>query len=104
MSIRWICCENGGRSPIQLRVNAICIDFDANSFKNSYMSTKATADETTQALSELRETIDRLIRGERDPEAMRKACERMDAMREDLRRRIGTVDIAVDLVRDARNP
>ncbi|HZN36835.1 MAG TPA: hypothetical protein VFB80_23560 [Pirellulaceae bacterium] len=50
----------------------------------------------------LQETIDRLIRGERDPEAMRKACEEMDAAREELRRRIGTVDVAVDLIRDAR--
>jgi len=39
---------------------------------------------------------------QRDPEVVRKACERMDRMREELRRRIGTVEVAVELVRDAR--
>jgi len=57
---------------------------------------------SSDAMIRLQETIDRLIRGERDPEAMRKACEEMDAAREELRRRIGTVDVAVDLIRDAR--
>jgi hypothetical protein len=39
-----------------------------------------------------------------DPEAVRKACERMDRMREELRERVGTVDVAVELIHDARNP
>ena len=53
---------------------------------------------------DLQEAIDRLVTGRRDEEAIRKACERMDRMREELRGRIGTVDVAVDLIRDARNP
>jgi hypothetical protein len=40
---------------------------------------------------------------QRDPELVRKACERMDRMREELRARIGTVEVAVELVRDARD-
>jgi hypothetical protein len=40
---------------------------------------------------------------QRDPELVRKACERMDKMREELRARIGTVDIAVELVREFRD-
>jgi hypothetical protein len=56
----------------------------------------------SDAMRKLEETIDRIVRGERDPEAMHKACEEMDAAREELRQRIGTVDVAVDLVRDAR--
>ena len=64
------------------------------------MSTATTSD----ALKELQVAVDRLMRNERDPEAMRKACERMDEMREELRSRIGTVEMAVDLIRDARNP
>jgi hypothetical protein len=40
---------------------------------------------------------------QRDLELVKKACERIDKMREDLRARIGTVDIAVELIRDARN-
>ena len=56
----------------------------------------------TAAYEQLRQTIDRLIKGERDPEEMRKACEEMDAAREQLRQRIGTVEVAVELIRDAR--
>jgi hypothetical protein len=40
---------------------------------------------------------------QRDPEVVRKACERMDKMREELRARIGTVDIAVELIREFRD-
>jgi hypothetical protein len=58
----------------------------------------------TVAYEELRQAIERLIRGERDPEVMRRACERMDRMREELRARIGTVEMAVDLIREARDP
>ncbi|HVC97063.1 MAG TPA: hypothetical protein VND64_25515 [Pirellulales bacterium] len=58
---------------------------------------------TAEAKKELEEAIDRLVKGIRDPEAVRKACERMDQMREELRERIGTVEVAVDLIRDARD-
>ena len=47
--------------------------------------------------------IERLMNGTRDPEMMRRSRERMDRMREDLRQRIGTVEVAVDLIRDARD-
>ena len=40
---------------------------------------------------------------ERDPELVRKACERMDEMREELRERIGTIDVAVELIREFRD-
>ena len=68
------------------------------------MSTAATPEAASQPYDELRLVIDRVIRGQRDPEAMRLACERMDRMREELRARIGTVEMAVELIRDARNP
>jgi predicted nucleotide-binding protein (sugar kinase/HSP70/actin superfamily) len=58
---------------------------------------------TTDATKELAEVIARLNTRSGDSEAMRKARQRMDQMREDLRQRIGTVEVAVDLVRDARN-
>lgn len=57
----------------------------------------------TPGLSELGEAIARLMKRERDPAAGRKAREEMDRMREEIRRRIGTVDVAVELVREARN-
>jgi hypothetical protein len=57
---------------------------------------------TSEARTQLEEAIARLIRGERDPEVTRKACEEMDMAREELRKQIGTVEVAVDLIRDAR--
>jgi hypothetical protein len=39
----------------------------------------------------------------RDPEVMRRACERMDQMRETLRQQCGEMNVAVDLVREARD-
>jgi hypothetical protein len=51
----------------------------------------------------LEELIARLMRGERDPEAMRRACERMDRMREEIQKRIGTVDVAVRYIRELRD-
>jgi hypothetical protein len=40
--------------------------------------------------------------GVRDPEEMRKACERMDRMREEVRKREGILDIAVPAIRELR--
>jgi hypothetical protein len=60
-----------------------------------------TPEEIAIANQRLKEAIDRLIKGERDPQAMRKACEEMDAAREELQKRIGIVEVAVDLIRDA---
>lgn len=59
--------------------------------------------ETTAELTELQETLDRARRGVRDPEAMRKAAERMDRMREEMRERVGIVDLAVPLIRESRD-
>jgi hypothetical protein len=54
-------------------------------------------------VSELQVAVDRLIKGVRDPEAMEKASERMDRMREEMRKRVGQVEVAVDLIREARD-
>lgn len=59
--------------------------------------------DTTIARQELERAVARLLGGIRDADAMQKACERMDAMREELRERVGTIEVAVDLIRDARN-
>ena len=56
-----------------------------------------------EIMAQLREAADRAAKGIRDSNAMKQACERMDRMREELRNRIGTVEMAVDLIRDARN-
>ncbi|HUQ71050.1 MAG TPA: hypothetical protein VM165_16095 [Planctomycetaceae bacterium] len=62
-----------------------------------------STDTATTAQHELDEAIARLLSGVRDPVAGRKAREDMDRMREETCQRIGTVDVAVDLVRDARD-
>ena len=51
---------------------------------------------------EVQAAVDRVLRGVRDPESMRQAAERMDRMREEMRRRVGDVDLAVPLIRETR--
>lgn len=48
--------------------------------------------------------LERASKGERDPDAMGQALKELDRGREELRQRIGTVNIAVDLIHHARNP
>jgi len=52
----------------------------------------------------LEDLIAKLLKGERDPEAARKSRERMDVMREATRRRVGTVEVAVDFIRELSRP
>ena len=47
--------------------------------------------------------IARLMKGERDPDAAMKSRERMDRMREETLKRVGTVEVAVDFVRNLRD-
>ena len=53
--------------------------------------------------AELREVLDNLAGGIRDPEAARKARERMDRIREENRRLFGEQCIAVELIRQTRD-
>lgn len=89
-------------STTHLLSKAIPIDLPPFSSDNSIMSidTPITAEE---AKRELDAVIARMISGVRDREAGRKAREDLERMVEETRQRIGTVDMAVDLVRDARN-
>jgi hypothetical protein len=57
----------------------------------------------TELMAELQEACDRLARGERDVEAAKAAAREMDRMREENRKRFGIQNIAVDLVREARD-
>jgi hypothetical protein len=57
----------------------------------------------THTASELQEIADRAARGIRDPQEMRKAIDEMNQAREELRKKIGIVSVAVDLVREARD-
>ncbi len=53
--------------------------------------------------SELNEAIARRMKGVRDPEAARRACERMDRMRNEIEKRVGTVEVAVNSIRELRD-
>jgi hypothetical protein len=60
--------------------------------------------ETAPALDqELEIAVENAMKGIRDPEVMRKAAERMDRMREEMRVRVGIVDLAVPLIRECRD-
>jgi hypothetical protein len=56
-----------------------------------------------ELLAEMQERADRAAKGLRDPEDARKASERMDRMREELREKVGETDLAVELIREARD-
>jgi hypothetical protein len=53
--------------------------------------------------AEMELAIDNAMKGIRDPELMRKAGERMDRMSEELRQRVGELNVAVDLIREGRD-
>ncbi len=50
-----------------------------------------------------RERLGALLEQQQYPEAMRLACERMDRLREEIRRRHGTLDIGVPAIRELRD-
>jgi hypothetical protein len=58
---------------------------------------------TPELMAELQAAVERAMTGIRDPEAMRKACERMDRMREETYRKHGLVDIGVPAIRALRD-
>jgi hypothetical protein len=52
---------------------------------------------------EVQAAIDRALAGVCDPESMRQVAERMDRMREEMRARVGNVNLAVPLIRETRD-
>lgn len=62
-----------------------------------------STDTPTNNRHQLEDLIAKLMKGERDLEETRKACERMDRMREEIRKRVGTVDFAVGSIREHRD-
>ncbi len=58
----------------------------------------------TESGRKLQETLDRVARGIRDPEAARQAREWMERERDEMRKRLGgPVEVVVDLVRELRD-
>jgi hypothetical protein len=58
---------------------------------------------TAEAKRGLAEVIHQLTAGKRDPDTVRKSCERMDRMREEIQKRVGTVEVAVEFIRELRD-
>jgi hypothetical protein len=52
--------------------------------------------------AEFQAALRRATSGVRDPEAMRRASERMDRAREEIRRKHGVLDIGVPAIRELR--
>jgi hypothetical protein len=58
---------------------------------------------SSELMARMQAAADKAAAGIRDSDAMDRAFAEMDRLREDLRQKIGTVDVAVDLIRDARD-
>jgi hypothetical protein len=56
-----------------------------------------------EIMAELEEAARQALSGIRDPEAMRRACERMDRRREEIRQKHGILDIGVPAIRELRD-
>ena len=56
-----------------------------------------------ELVSEFDDAVRRAMAGIRDPEAMDRACERMDRMREEVFKRNGILDIGVPAIRELRD-
>ena len=68
------------------------------------MNTTETAASIPHDLAaEFQEAADDLAKGIRRPEKMQAACARMDRLREENRQLFGEQNIAVDLIRQARD-
>lgn len=67
-------------------------------------ATETTTGMPPDLAAELQETLNDLAKGIRRPEKIRAACERMDRLREENRQLDGEQSIAVELVRQTRDP
>ena len=56
-----------------------------------------------ELLAEMQRAVDLAARGVRDADAMRRACEDMDRLREEIFRREGLLDIGVPSIRALRD-
>ena len=53
--------------------------------------------------AEYEAAVERAMKRVRDPVAMERAAREMDEGREEIRSRLGEIEMAVDLIRDARD-
>lgn len=57
----------------------------------------------SDVMARMQEAADKAAKGIRDPEAMRKACENMDRISEEVRVRHGVLNIGVPAIRELRD-
>ena len=57
----------------------------------------------SEIMAELQKAAEDAAKGIRDPEKMRKACERMNRMREETYRKHGLLDIGAPAIRELRD-
>jgi len=56
-----------------------------------------------ELMAELQEAAERAAKGIRDREAMRRGCERMDRLGEEIRRRHGILNVGTPAIRELRD-
>ena len=56
-----------------------------------------------EIFAELRDAAQRVANGVRNPEIVRRACERMDRLRDEIQQKHGTLDIGVPAIRELRD-
>jgi hypothetical protein len=63
------------------------------------MSTETFPD----VMAQMQEAANKAARGVREPEAAKRACQNMDRISEEIRRRHGVLDIGVSAIREHRD-
>jgi hypothetical protein len=67
------------------------------------MKTKEISLIPPELMAELQTAAENAANGARDPKEMRRACERMDRLGEEVRRKHGILDIGVPAIRELRD-
>jgi hypothetical protein len=58
---------------------------------------------TSEQLADLHKAAENVTKGVRDPDEVRAACEEMDRIREEIRKKHGVLDIGVPAIRELRD-
>jgi hypothetical protein len=66
-------------------------------------STETSAGIPPELATALDEALRNAMTGNLDPEAMRQACDEQDRLREELRQKVGELNLAVELVGEVRD-
>jgi transcription initiation factor TFIIIB Brf1 subunit/transcription initiation factor TFIIB len=79
------------------------IRFDKMTLEDMMATVEKPSAIPAEDMAELQRAVDNAVNGTRDPEAMARAALEMDQGREEIRRRLGEVNLAVELIREARD-